>query len=179
MMELMLTKSNWIPMPAKDQSRDAVETIFTKSERISKRKGGIVSLNTYYYTAPLFGTGFAGTSGLENLIQFGISASLEIPPYAFNDESNKIFSLTIDEETCSATFEPSPFTFDKPLVFNLVYYNLDLSKFDLENLEFAYIGANGHLEIAEYDELVIDVQNGTLGVTNAKIPHFSRFGFVN
>ena len=36
-----------------------------------------------------------------------------------------------------------------------------------------------HVEYAVNDGIVVDLSTGTLQVINAKIPHFSRYGFIN
>ena len=160
---------SWVQLPPKDPKSPTVEGRFKKSKNIRKDRGGWVTVSTGYWYQ-----WFSNRS--KELL---ISAVLYVPKGAFNDEDSKEISITIDESTCTATFEPHPFTFDKDLSFTLTYKNLDLSHYDLNNLDFAYFAENGQIEKAEYDKIEVDLGKGILRVKNAKIPHFSRFGFVN
>ena len=42
-----------------------------------------------------------------------------------------------------------------------------------------YLAPDGTLQPVVHDGVVIDKRIGKLQVINAKIPHFSRYGFVN
>jgi hypothetical protein len=69
--------------------------------------------------------------------------------------------------------------FNIPLSFTIRYIGIDLSKINPATVKFAYIASDGSLEYAVNDGIVIDLSTGTLQVINAKIPHFSRYGFIN
>ena len=69
-------------------------------------------------------------------------------------------------------------TFDNPLNLNLTFSGLDLTGVNPSEVNFYYIDPDGNLEIAENDGITVDIANGTLSVKNAKIPHFSRYGFA-
>ena len=163
----------WIALPEKDPSSALVESTFKRSERIDRRNGGNISIWTGYRMR------YSRHYSRYNSNDLQISAKLTIPPYAFNDGESKYFTIEVDEETCSVKFQPSPFVFDQPLIFNLTIRNIDLSEFDESNVDFAYLAEDGSIEKAKYDRIIVDKENGILEVKNAVIPHFSRFGFVN
>ena len=162
-----LNKS-WIQLPPKDASPTSIETMYATKAEIFMDKGGYLALSSAYTKVRV---------STKASVEF--KAYLEIPPYAFHDEKSKVFYMMVDDVTCSATFYPTPFTWDKPLKLTLVYAGLDLSNFDADNVEFAYLAANGKIEVAKYEKITVDKNNGVLQVQNAYIPHFSRFGFVN
>src|SRR3989339_312703 len=89
----------------------------------------------------------------------------------------KYITMIVDTEWGYATFSPSS-VFDKDATYNAVFIGLDLSGVDPTNVKFAYLAADGTVEYALNDGITIDLSTGTLGVKNAMIPHFSRYGFI-
>ena len=86
-------------------------------------------------------------------------------------------TIKIDEDDATTEFGPEG-DFDKPVIFNLTYMGLDLSKIDPEEIDFVYIDDSGNITPIDYQGLQIEAQSGKLEVINAYLPHFSRYGFV-
>ena len=74
---------------------------------------------------------------------------------------------------------PPSMVFNKPLIFTITYTGIDLSTINPADVKFAYIAADGSVQYAVNDGIVVDLAIGKLQVINARIPHFSRYGFVN
>ena len=104
-------------------------------------------------------------------------ASLYVPAGAF--EGTKYINAIFDNSDASIQFTPSPMDFDKPLSLTFSVSGLDFSGINLDNVDFVYITPQGDYEKIEYSYISKDAATGTLTVFNAKIPHFSRFGFID
>ena len=119
------------------------------------------------------GAFFYGTKWLNN----SVAAYVEIwvPAGAFS--GCKTISATLSSENLYADFAPSPLTFNTPIYYTVEYYGVDLSGIDPNNVDFYYIDGAGNMLKAEYSEIY--VEDGWLCVVDAKLPHFSRYGFVN
>ncbi len=98
-----------------------------------------------------------------------LNAKLNIPRNAF--KGSKEFYMVFNLDKNSVNLFPSPTTFDKPLSFSLKYKN---TKVDYTNLVFTYL--DGY-EVVEFEENIADTKNGTLAVKNAKLYHFSEWGW--
>ncbi len=106
-----------------------------------------------------------------------VSAYVEIwvPQGAYS--GTKIISATLSSETLTASFGPSPTTFNTPIYYTVEYFGVDLSGINKDDIDFYYVAEDGSLQKAEYAELY--VEDDWLCVVDAKLPHFSRYGFVN
>jgi len=89
------------------------------------------------------------------------------------------FSFTLSDNATVTDFNPSPFTFDKPVRYTIIYEGLDLTGVNPEDVDFYYVAPGGGLVKAQYTQLEVDIAAGRLMVLDAKLPHFSRYGFVN
>ena len=69
--------------------------------------------------------------------------------------------------------------FSIPVKYTLTVSGLDLTGINPATLDFVYVAQNGSMTGIEYDSITMDAATGTLKVTNAKLNHFSRYGFVN
>lgn len=88
-------------------------------------------------------------------------------------------SMLFNDGDPSVFLSPSGLEFNKDLELTLKYKNLDLSGVNPgDEIQFAYIDASGQTVIAQYQQLKVKLNKGKLVVKKAKIPHFSRFGFV-
>lgn len=68
--------------------------------------------------------------------------------------------------------------FDNALNLSLVFTNLDLNALDLtHDVKFVFMGDDGTIELTQNDGVQIQLSIGALQVKNAKIEHFSRFGY--
>ena len=89
------------------------------------------------------------------------------------------FSFTLNDNETVIDFDPSPFAFDIPVEYTIIYEGLDLTGVNPEDVDFYYVAPSGALVKAEYDRLEVNIATGRLFVLDAKLPHFSRYGFVN
>ena len=105
-----------------------------------------------------------------------INSQLNFPAGAFS--GGKTITQTFDTETASLEFGPA-MQFNIPVKYTLTVSGLDLTGINPETLDFVYVAQNGSITGVEYDSITMDVATGTLKVTNAKLNHFSRYGFVN
>ena len=93
----------------------------------------------------------------------------------------------MDTDEAAFDFFPSPITFNKPVTLDFVISGLtgeDLERFKKVK-KFVFISPDGGMEEMSYDKLGVEESEfwgkkfGTFVLENCKIPHFSRFGFVN
>ncbi|MBT8378908.1 MAG: hypothetical protein KJN64_06745 [Ignavibacteria bacterium] len=159
--DAQLEKPNWISLP--DIGGMHIENSFTVTKRINGTQGGSLTMNESYAGGP-FGN-------------VTIDAELIFERGAF--PGNKYISMTNDDLECTVTLEPSFDKFNDLVTYSVTYTGIDLTNIDPNNVKFAYIASNNALKYAQYDELNVDLSNGTIQVINALIPHFSRYGFVN
>jgi hypothetical protein len=105
-----------------------------------------------------------------------VSGELEFPKNSFT--GTETFTVLYDNETATITFSPSPYQFLIPLKLKLEYKNLDLSGCSPEDLDYYYLSPSGELVPVNYDKIDVKIDNGELKLSNAKIPHFSRYGWI-
>ncbi len=148
-------KHNWIAL--NNQNSASVESNLSASEVIKKNKGGKINLN-------------------ERAGSIKIKAKLDVPKNAFSNDETLLVTVSADPYSASVNFEPSPYTFDKELSFDLEYDGLNLNGIDKSEIDFGYLAPDGSFVKAEYDK--IDLHNDKLKVKNARISHFSRYGFI-
>jgi len=140
----------------------SVETLYTESMDINGRYGGEFTANFNYQGGP-FG-------------QVTIESELEFDSYSF--QGTVEITQTLDSEFAALKFGPS-MQFNKDVELDLIITGLDLIGVNPNTLDFVYIDANGNMIPVEYDHIAMDQNSGTLAVYGAKLPHFSRYGFVN
>lgn len=112
-----------------------------------------------------------------------LEATLRVEPGSYN--GYKLFTIDFDLNNLSVELFPSG-EFLIPVHLNLKYKNVDWSKYagklNLDNPDFYYIPRNedAGLEIVGYQFVKYTGKNGdnSLLVQDARLPHFSRFGFV-
>lgn len=134
---------------------------YTVSKEIDGSKGGIITYGNYEQAK-------SGTTA-------HVYAACYFPAGAFSGK--KTITMSLDTKTCVGTFSPA-MTFDKPVSFSALYSGVNLSKYDASNISFVYFGANNEMTIIPSSYLYIDKDRGVLGILNAQLPHFSRYGFL-
>ncbi len=155
-----------------DNSTKKVEWLTIKSEH------GLSVEGTKTWYKSIIGANGATFYSTKNLCEY-VSAyvKIQVPAGAFT--GTKTISATLNCETLYADFAPTPMTFNKLIYYTVEYRGVDLSGIDPTNLDFFYIDGYGNMVKATYDNIYVDVVNNKLGVVNAQLPHFSRYGFVN
>jgi hypothetical protein len=150
-------KKSWITLPQNPGL--GVESYYSASKLINGETGGKVDLNINYVT--------------RYSVNVIISASIEVPAGAYSGYKN--ITMIINSTNGTATFYPSPETFNKPLVFNLKISGVNLNGVDPKSINYVYLAPDGSFEPIEYQKLVVN--GGILIVDNALIPHFSIYGW--
>ena len=104
-----------------------------------------------------------------------LSAKLDIPIGAFSGDLT--FEIIFDLNNYAVELYPSPFTFDKPVLLDLVFKNVDLSNIDPNAFVFDYLDGEEpvNLKVKSFD---IDIKKNTLSIKDAELHHFSRYGWT-
>lgn len=148
-----------VPLPPK--SPIYLDSIFTVSKLINGLLGGVITLNKSYI------------SNDGKLVTMLID--MVIPPLSFLGQ--KRITLTIDDSLAIMHCEPG-MNFSLPVVVLQTFTGLDLETYNPADLDFAYIGYNNTYETIAYDQIIVSKSLGLVSVVNAKINHFSRYGWV-
>ncbi len=91
---------------------------------------------------------------------------------AFTGQKEIVF--TLDDKNANKSFGPSG-VFNLPLLYSYTVTGIELP--DNLELEYVYGAPDGSTENIECGELFVLPGNNTLKVKNAKLSHFSRYGF--
>jgi hypothetical protein len=158
--DLNINEPNWIALPQAEGL--SVNKEFSTSKWINSYYGGTLSEYESYYGGP-FG-------------RVTIDVDAYFPSYSFY--GSKYITMIVDDQTCTATFSPH-MVFNRSVVYNATFTGVDLTGIDPSKVKFAYLAEDGSLEFAANEGITVDKSRGKLVVKNAKIPHFSRYGFVN
>ncbi|MBN1302604.1 MAG: hypothetical protein JW995_15405 [Melioribacteraceae bacterium] len=162
--ESVSTAKQFIPLP---EPKDAsLLKQFTITGVIDNVNGGSLTIDDSY----------TATDG-RNVTVY---ATIDFGPASFSggDDVSYDISMTVDDETTSETFYPH-IVFQNAPTYNVTYTGLDLTNVDPSTVDFVFMDSDGNVEYISYDGINVDVDSGTLSVSNAKLPHFSRYGFLN
>jgi hypothetical protein len=157
---LLAANNKLMKLPARQGL--SVNSIFSNTKQISGSDGGSLTLLGSYSGGP-YGT-------------VTVNSTLTLPAGSFS--GTKTITITAEDEYCESSFCPG-MLFSQPGIYNITYTGVDLTGINLPNISFVYLNNNGDLEYAENDGIFVDFTTGKLQVINARIPHFSRYGFVN
>lgn len=149
-----------IKLPA--QKGLALDNMYSNSKQITGSTGGGLCIQGSYSGGP-FGT-------------VTMNSTLEFPAGAFN--GTKTITMTADDEYCASSFSPG-MSFTLPGIYNITYTGVDLSGINPSTVKFVYLKENGNLEYPSHDGIVVNQAIGKIQVINARMNHFSRYGFVN
>lgn len=150
-------QKSWITLPENSQMR--LESYYSASKVINGEVGGSVKLDINYVS--------------KSDVNVIITAEIEVPAGAYSGEKN--ITMIINSYNGTATFYPSPETFNKPLIFNLRVSGVNLNGVDPKTIEYVYLAPDGSFAPIEYKNLVVN--GGVLIVDGALIPHFSMYGW--
>jgi hypothetical protein len=155
-----------------DNSTKKVEWLTIKTEH------GLSVEGTRTWSKYVYGANGATFYATKSLCEYTSAyVKIQVPAGAF--EGYKTISATLNCMTIYADFAPTPTTFNIPIYYTVEYRGVDLSGIDPTNVDFYYIDLYGNMVKATYDQIYVDTANNILGVVNARLPHFSRYGFVN
>lgn len=148
-----------IPLPEK--SPLWLDSVFTLSKVIDGSVGGRIILDKYYISA-------TGDSVI-------IEADLRIPAGAF--EGYKTITMILDDEYAAFHFYPH-MAFNDTLKLSQSFKGLNLEGYPTGTLDFVYISYDGTLELIKKNGLQVVIPQGLVRVLNAKLLHFSRYGWI-
>ena len=150
--------------PAIDQTDPHLNVKWSKTLTVNGNSGGKVKIDYQWQDGPNAGKKVEG--------------ELTIPKGAF--KGKKTFDMIFDIEFLSVELAPAG-AFDIPVELTLKFKGLDnnVVKQFKNNPKFKYIDSQGNLmEDVEYKQLDVDEIEGMVKIWEAKLPHFSRYGFV-
>jgi hypothetical protein len=111
-----------------------------------------------------------------NVANLSVNGTLTIPKNSFDGIMD--ISASFSNQSTTQTFGPSPFTFRKTLLLTLEYRGVNLRNINPSEIDFYYIDNSGQFHRAEYASLEINPEEGLLKVVDARINHFSRWGWA-
>ena len=104
-----------------------------------------------------------------------VYASIAYPAGAVDEDVT--ITMNFDPATEAFSFSPS-MVFNKNAKLTVKLTGLDLKGVKKKDITFIYYCADGSLETVTGSNIGVNVKKGELKVTNLRIRHFSRFGFV-
>jgi hypothetical protein len=148
-----------IPLPEK--SPLWIDSLLTMSKEIDGSVGGKMLMQKYYISD-------TGDS-------IFIKVDLTIPAGAFN--GNKLISMTVDSEYAVVHFSPEMIFVDTLRLFQ-AFEGLNLEEYPTGTIDFVYVNTNGTVELIKKNGMQVVVPQGIVRVQNAKLLHFSRYGWI-
>ena len=105
--------------------------------------------------------------------------TLEVLPNSIDQDKEIEISLETTELSGGVwvTFQPHGTVFSPPVVLNFVAHGVDFTGIDPSTVNIYYDNPDtGQWEPMPCDDVIVNVNAGTLRVINARLPHFSRYG---
>ena len=148
-------------MPLPPKSPLWQDSVLTMSQIINGEIGGQMIMEKYYISLD-------GDS-------IHIWADLSIPAGAF--QGTETITMTVDDEFAAMRFYPN-MVFQDTLKLSQGFEGLDLTNCNHGTVDFVFIDDDGTIEIIKKNGLQIIIPQGIVRVNNAKLFHFSRYGWV-
>jgi hypothetical protein len=148
-----------IPLPKK--SALWMDSVFTISQVIDGSVGGRIVMANYYISE-------TGDS-----VEFEVD--LTIPAGAF--QGSETITITIDSDSAAVNFYPEMVFADTLQLFQS-FEGLNLENMQTGTIDFVFINDDGSIELIKKNGTQIVVPQGILRVQNAKLLHFSRYGWI-
>lgn len=152
------TEKRFLELPKAEKL--SIESQFTTEKRITGNLGGEVSLFGQY---------------LSQNGEVSVSVLANFPQRSFL--GNKNITITANTNEAVVDFGPS-MNFLIPITVNITFTGINLNNLNINEINFYYIDENGNFELVENQGIVVNISTGTVTVVNAKISHFSRYGFA-
>lgn len=135
--------------------------LFISKKIIGAEGGTLEILDTYL-----------GTEGVVLIL-----TNLNFPEGSFQGSAN--ISINGSNEYAFVDCEPH-MVFDKPVILNSTYTGLNLSFLnqDINEINYSYIAPDGNIYPVENEGITVNPILGTISVKNAKIHHFTRYGWT-
>lgn len=148
-----------IPLPQK--SALWTDSVFTISQVIDGSVGGRIIMTNYYI------------SDTGDSVEFEVD--LRIPAGAF--QGSETITITVDSDSASVRFYPEMVFADTLRLFQS-FKGLNLENMQTGTIDFVFINDDGSIELIKKNGTQIVVPQGILRVQNAKLLHFSRYGWI-
>ena len=148
-----------IPLPKK--SALWMDSVFTISQLIDGSVGGRIIMANYYISE-------TGDS-----VEFEVD--LRIPAGAF--QGSETITITVDSDSAAVHFYPE-MVFAEELRLFQSFEGLNLENMQTGTIDFVYVRDDGSIELIKKNGTQIVVPQGIVRVQNAKLLHFSRYGWV-
>ena len=148
-----------IPLPNKSQLW--MDSVFTMSKEIDGSVGGRMIMEKYYIS--------------DEDDSVVMKSDLRIPAGAF--QGTKTITMTVDNENSCIHFSPS-MIFDDTLRLFQSFEGLHLENYQTGTIDFVFIDDNGSIELIKNNGIQVVVPQGIVRIQNAKLVHFSRYGWV-
>lgn len=154
-----ITDYELIPLPNK--SLLWVDSVFSMSKVIDGSVGGRIIMDKYYIA-----------EDGDSLI---IKVDLRIPEGAF--QGTETITMTVDNEYAAIHFTPN-MIFEDTLRLFQSFEGLHLENYPTGTLDFVFISNGGSIELIKKNGMQVVVPTGIVRVQNAKLLHFSRYGWI-
>ncbi len=141
----------------------------TVSKVIDGQSGGYIETYFEYDDGPGPGDGPRHNNDII------LYARLDISPNAFN--GSETIWMIIDNEIGSISFYPH-IVFNTPVNLDLIYRGIDLEGIIPNSVDFIFQNFDGSTEQLTYASIVVDPDEGYLALDDAKLHHFSRYGWT-
>lgn len=148
-----------IPLPKK--AALWMDSVYTISKVIDGSVGGRINMGNYYISD-------TGDSVVFNV-------DLRIPAGAF--QGTETITITIDRDSAAVHFYPE-MVFTKELNLFQSFKGLKLENVPTGTIDFVYLCDDGSIEIIKKNGIQVVVPQEIVRVQNAKLKHFSRYGWV-
>jgi hypothetical protein len=137
------------------------DSLITMSQTIDGSVGGRLILDKYYMS--------------ENGDSILVKVDLRIPADAF--QGTKTITITVDQTDAAVHFYPAMVFADTLRLFQS-FEGLNLDGYSTGTIDFVYIRDDGTAELLKKNGTQIILPQGIMRVQNAKLNHFSRYGWV-
>jgi hypothetical protein len=155
------TEINFEQIPLPTKSALWMDSLFTVSKEIDGSVGGRIIMEKYYIA-----------DDGDSII---IYADLRIPEGAF--QGTKIITMTVEDEYAAIHFYPEMVFADTLRLFQS-FEGLHLENYSTGTLDFVFIQDDGSIELIKRNGLQVVSSQGIVRVQNAKLLHFSKYGWV-
>ena len=91
-------------------------------------------------------------------------------------EGKKEITIKTDKEYAALDFYPEGIDLSKPARLTVLFKGIDLD--DDNDIDFQYIDEIGNLAPVDYRKLIVYKELGWIIVVDARLSHFSRYGFT-
>jgi len=150
-------------MHTSDQENESVSHILSISKLIIGEDGGELLIDTAYIN-------YLGR-------QIEVYGKLKIKKSAF--QGSEYITMKLNPESATVNFSPE-LVFEKDVKLSITYTGIDLVALGYTtsgHYDFVYFGKGG-IETTLNDESKVDMDKQKIKVKNAKLEHFSRYGWL-